>query len=691
MSARALGWLVVVLTSGAVLANAAFGAPTIWSAAAIVFTLLYHAVVFGAKLVRRREGIGPFLLGLACLLAAQSVFQVLFYYLGLRLGAWTDALSLTLTLVTFQLVLPVSDEAAATADDTRYSILDTRNLWLAAALIPALIAFGYVLRGAVTQATDVSIRTPWPLLPPGTLLALAIIPLCAWLAAWKSNRRWVTAVIVSLALVSVAVIAPLLYRLGYGFDGFLHVATERIVFDTGTLEPKPLYYMGQYVFVTWLARLAALPIEAADRFLVPVAIAFLPLFFLYGRRAATRWEDAALLLFLPLAPFVATTPQSFAYVLGFGAVVISLNGKTHPAAGLSLAAWSLAVHPLAGLPLAGATLALQWTDMRGSRALRSPITWLLALAAAAAVPFAFLVISRGASTGIEWDASRIFDVRTWVGSFTALVPPRNRVALWPDWTALVLFLAPVVAITTAIMAVLRDAESRSRWIALIAIGAGTTFGGFVMRAAGEFAFLIDYERGNYADRLFLVGFLLLVPPAAAGAARWLAKLETAPALPVAALLLGLAAWHGAQAHAALPRHDAAAASYGWSVGRGDVEAVRWIDSDSQGATYAVLANQSVSAAAVREFGFKRYHDDVFYYPIPTGGALYQHFLEAVGREQTLEPIREAALLTASDIIYVVVNEYWWDAKRVAEELSALADKETTTSDGRVRVFRFDVK
>ncbi len=689
MSPRLTSWLVVALTSGAVLANAALGAPRLWTAAAIAFALLYHAVVFGAKLARRREGPGPFLLGLACLLAAQSVFQVLFYYLGMSLGAWSDALSLMLSLALFQSLLP-ADEPSADADDIRPSLFDARNLWIAASLIPAFVAAGFVLRGAITQATDVSIRTPWPLLPSGTLLALAVIPLCAWLAAWKADRRWVTALLVSLALFSVAIITPFLYRLGYGFDGFLHVATERIVLETGTLEPKPLYYMGQYVFVTWITRLAALPIESTDRLLVPVTVLFLPLLFLYGRRAANRWEDAALLLFLPLAPFVATTPQSFAYVLGFGAVLLSLDGKAHPAAGLSLAAWSLAIHPLAGLPLAGATVTLQWVNLRRERAVRSPITWLLALASAAAVPLAFFLISRGASTGIVWDFSRVLDLQTWVSSFSALSPPRNRVALWPDWTALVLFLTPLLAAAAALAAIWRDEEQRHRWTVLTAIGAGTALGGVLMRAAGDFAFLIDYERGNYADRLLLVGLLLVLPAAAVGASRWLAKLETAPAAPAAALLLGLAAWHGAQAHAALPRHDAASASYGWSVGRGDIEAVRWIDSDAQGKAYAVLANQSVSAAAVREFGFKRYHGDVFYYPIPTGGELYQYFLEAVGKEQTPDPIREAAQLTASDVVYVVVNEYWWDAKRVAEELSALADKETTTSDGRVRVFRFDL-
>ena len=46
--------------------------------------------------------------------------------------------------------------------------------------------------------------------------------------------------------------------------------------------------------------------------------------------------------------------------------------------------------------------------------------------------------------------------------------------------------------------------------------------------------------------------------------------------------------------------------------------------------YAVPARtRARRRRAVREFGFKRYVDDVFYYPIPTGGPLYEQFLQLV--------------------------------------------------------------
>ena len=81
---------------------------------------------------------------------------------------------------------------------------------------------------------------------------------------------------------------------------------------------------------------------------------------------------------------------------------------------------------------------------------------------------------------------------------------------------------------------------------------------------------------------------------------------------------------------ALPRHDALVTGRGWSTGAADQEAVKLIEYDADGKPYTVLANQSVSAAAVDLLGFKRYSTtndgDVFFYPIPTGGPLYETFL-----------------------------------------------------------------
>ena len=151
---------------------------------------------------------------------------------------------------------------------------------------------------------------------------------------------------------------------------------------------------------------------------------------------------------------------------------------------------------------------------------------------------------------------------------------------------------------------------------------------------------------------------------------------------------------------ALPRHDALVTGRGWSTGAADQEAVKLIEYDADGKPYTVLANQSVSAAAVDLLGFKRYSTtndgDVFFYPIPTGGPLYETFLRMTYGEPSRDTAKDAAKLGGTDLVYVVLNSYWWKAPQVAESLRAVADKDWSvppqTEEGwKLRVFKFDLK
>ena len=677
MSQRVLGWIVILFTAGAVLGNAYIAANPLFAKAAIAFAVIYHAAIFGARLNRGSQGVGAFLLGLGSLLASQSVIQVAFYYIGMPLDAWSDALSLTLSLCAFQIILPI-DEQSSARDKEPEPIAWS---WVIALLIPAAISLFFVLKGSSGATTDLSIRTPWPLLPVGTLAAIVILAMSTWLAAWKSRSIVFTAILASATVLAVSLIAPLLYSIGFGFDGFLHRASEKLLLETGTISPKPLYYMGQYVLVTWLSRLTDIPLDLFDRFLVPILAACLPLMAVPFFKRDEKTAIAALVLFLPLSVFVVTTPQSLAYVAGLGAILFALN-KRHPLVAITWAAWSLSIHPLAGMPFAAATLAFLAPFMW--------LRWLFVLAGIVSVPAAFAVLNTSQAS-VSWDFSRLFDGAVFSSFLSSLQPPQNRVALWADWTVLAVFLTPLVAFAGAIIAAWKDRDRRELWLTCIVLAVGTALAGFILRAAGDFAFLIDYERGNYADRLFLVANLFLVVPAAIGFARGIAASFIGPPLTIVTLLLGLAAWHGALAYAALPRHDAANVSRGWSVGAADVEAVRWIDRDAGDAPYTVLANQSVSAAAVRELGFKRYANDVFFYPIPTGGPLYQQFLDSMDPRSSTDTIREAGRLGQSKLIYVVLNDYWWNAQKTGETLSALAQNEQTIRNGKVRIFRFDLK
>lgn len=664
-----------------------------------VFLFLFYAHKLGTWLIEEASDVKRWVSGAFALLAVTVLFQTAFYYLGILLSAVTDAVSLALAIwLLFTLLFFTGSENEEL--EAEYTLDYKKLAWFAAFFIPAVICIGFVLKAATANGTTESIRTPWPFLPEGSFLAIALLPIFAWFVAKKTTSTFLTGIVSLMSVLSVTLIAPFIYKLGFGFDGFLHRASQRILFETGTLTPKPLYYIGQYTLNTWMSRLIDINLIHIDRFLVPLSISLLiaALYLVFRRTQSHAFAISAAAAVITLSPFVATTPQAFAYIVGTCALILSFGVARgiHVILPLSLAFWCLAIHPLAGLPFIGAVAAVIWAGWLTSRdrtPLRSPIIYLLVFGTAISVPLAFFVFSQD-SGQIAWNVGRLWNNLPAFGELLLRLP-QNHVALWADWANYAAFLLPFIAWGFSIYA-LKDTEERTRILPLLLISAGTWISGYILSTVGEFTFLINYERGNYSDRLTLISFMLLFYPSAVGFGRLSKHMLRRGPLAVAVFLLCFAAWQAGHAYNALPRHDAAAASRGWSVGRHDFEAVRFIEQDAGETSYTVLANQSVSAAAVETYGFARYVENektaeqIFYYPIPTGGTLYQLYLNAVSPEPSFDAINEAGRLGESEIVYVVLNDYWWDAERVGGALQEKAEDVTMFGDGQVRVFRFSV-
>ncbi len=668
---------------------------------AALFALIFHAQILGRRLLRTGGWASQTSYGALVFLAIQSLAQTAWFYSGRPLGTTSDLWTMTAAMVIADLIALIGSsephQDKATTWDLRKGLLATL---LAGAGIAAL---AFVLLGAFRGSTAVSIRTPWPLLLPGTLTAIALIWITSALTGWLTRSAALAATLAGVGIGATTAIAPLLYRIGYGFDGFLHIASERIIMATGTLSPRPLYYIGQYVFTTWFARNAGLPIEAVDRWLVPIAAAFLIPFALYVARRESETALLPFILFLvPLAPFVATTPQALAYLLGLAALLLCRGLHTDRVSALGpfiLAAWSAAIHPLAGVPFLFIVFALwsatEWQNTAVRRIMRG-FAIAAAVGAAAAVPALFAILSRS-GTDIRWDPALLFHPDPWLSLAGQLIPWLGNVfAVWPGWASLALRATPAILIIALIVAI-RQSRGVDRWRASLLLGAagGLLLSSAALKSAGDFAFLIDYERGNYADRLILLAILCLIPFTIDPIARLLEKARTRPLITIA-LLATCGAFAAGQSYAALPRYDAVEAGHGWSVGQADIDAVRAIDHDAGTRPYTVLADQSVSAAAVSQFGFKRYNGDIFFYPIPTGGRLYDTFLAMTYNEPSRDTAKDAARLGGTDLVYVVLNDYWWNAEQLADELSAIADKTLPIGDatqglGRsATVYVFDV-
>lgn len=663
-----------------------------------LFCLLYASHRLAPRFAPKHAPIPSLFITLASLLGIQSILQALAYYANIPLNLTTDIASQVIALTISYLAVyqktppPLSEEKGLSSPDKKN---DAQSLFnIASVTIPALVGISFIIYHANRVATTNAIRTPWELLPTGTIVAFLLIVGSAWLAAWRRQSSPLIWSIVTLFFLALALVTPLVYPLGFGFDGFLHRASEHLLLTTGTLTPKPLYYMGQYVFTTWLTRVVSLPLRTVDLFLLVGSLAILPATLALKKNTSGTHRLtllAALPFLLPLKPWISATPQSFAYLLGVSGLFLAQD-EEHAALfpALILGLWSAVVHPLAGLPLLGGILLCAWQQyIHPHPWIKKMGTVTIALGSALAVPLAFFFIRGGANTQATWHLDRVFSVDQFATLANLLRTPAIRLSLWADWAAFVEFLFPLCLLVLAALGAWKNNRGSSART-LTGTGLLLLIATYAMQQITTFTFLIEYERQDYIQRLFLVGQLLLLPAALKGLAFVWENVKQQPAISLYGFLIFMAAWQGARIYRAFPYHDATHIEHGWNVSQNDKEAVRWIERDSQGKPYTVLANQSVSAAAVEEFGFKRYANDVFFYPIPTGGRLYQVFLRAASTQVTKKDIEAAAELGKSTLVYLVLNDYWWQATEVAETLTPLAHTNYELNRGAVRIYKFDL-
>ncbi len=549
--------------------------------------------------------------------------------------------------------------------------------------------------------TNESIISPWQAIPNyffllyffagSTLLLLILL---------KNKFNLLFIIIFSFFVNSIAII---IYRFGFGFDFFIHQATMDLIDLKGLVEPKPFYYLGQYSIIIVLHKLFFIPIFYLHLLLVPSLAAILIPINL--QKVLPKYFNSEILIsisllffaILPLGIFFNTTPQNLAFLFLLLVIIRGLDCQNYfdliYIYLFSLAA--LLTQPIAGIP--AVLLAIAVTVYNSDlKSLKNHLYRLLFVLSAISLPAAFILLNKLNKNTPNLDNSSIDNNVNILGGLLAKisirVPNQESVVLntiyFFENNLLAIFF---IFIIFGLFIFYKQKKVHPVFVVYLYLATGL-FVSYIITANLSFDFLIDYERLDYSTRIFSVSMMLFAPFLLLSLRAILLSLKNKNLAIKTICYFFLTLLIPIFLYINYPRFDNYHNSHGYSVGQDDIDATHWIEDDAR-TDYIVLANQQTAVAALHEFGFNRYYktgdkQEIFYYPIPTGGPMYTYFLDMVNKKPERTTIVRAMRLVNVDIGYFVINKYWWASSKIIDEAKTEADSWHEINSGNIYIFKY---
>ncbi len=565
------------------------------------------------------------------------------------------------------------------------SCLISRIYWLDVVLIIiGIVGWSWT----TAHRTLESIRSPWWVLPSGWL----IIPLTLLIIGTRIRNRLSLSIVIVTFFTLLSTLLVCIYALGYGFDIHIHSAALRIIEDGGQIFPRTPYYAGFYALTLIIHTiLPFVSIALIGQWIPPLVATFvLSASLLQLSKHSKPISMVFITLLFPMSWISESTPQALAFTFALGsAMLIVLNAPLRLSLMATIATGS--IHVLSGIPVALA-LAYHLMTVRNHQWISRTIIAL----GACIIPALFIILTDRAGHPIVWSIPALplslpiaREFNPWLDiAFTIY---------WSRWMIVLLLL--IVSIRTALHRSQRWC-SPSEWSLLLG-SASALLGSVILRGFQSFPNVIAYETNDYPQRLTQTAILLALPvlllrltegfellrSRARATVRWVS-------IPLLGIIVSMCVY------ALYPIDvDGYHIDKGYSMSIHDLRAVEWIHTDAGQAEYVVLANQSVSAAAIERYGFQTYFniyntatqkiEPIFYYPVPTGGRLYPFYLQFVYKAPQRATVMDALTLVGARRAYVVINRYWRDSNNLIQSARQDSDKAHTIDDGAIWIFRYD--
>ncbi len=568
--------------------------------------------------------------------------------------------------------------------------------------IPALFVFFFYFMGKARS--DAAFVSPWEKIDGLILPIYFLIVFLGLLAIHLKAKETYNLALISGIFFAHLGVALIVYKFGYGFDSFIHRAAENYISQNGEIVPKSPYYIGQYTFITALAKLLAVKIDWVDKLLLPVfaaiyipAAAFWSLGRIFNKKAAPLL--ALTILAIPLTNLIVTTPYGFSLAFFIITVFFGMNylASGRPAFPILflLAMTTFFVHPITGIPaLLFVFAALVFRKMPANRALKISAGIIFFTLSAVAAPAALAIFSRlSNAAAIIWKWNFAWEM-------PALFKRFNFLLDFVYFYKMNLFYLLIILAGIGLAAAFKKKTEKIPLVgAIIASGLFASY--LMMKNFATFPLLGEGENQNYADRLFEIGTILLLPAIFFALERVLSNLKNTDWKIKLSSFAIIAAVITSSFYLTYPRRDIYEISHGWSVGKNHLEAVNFIENDAGSDSYIVLSDQATSAAALREFGFTNFKNgekrhlqtpggEIFYYPIPLGGKLYRYYLDIMYKNSGEEGLLGALRFANKKTGYLVINDYWENYKKIKYEFlnQGLPLKEI---DKKTAIFKIEIK
>ncbi|OGY45480.1 MAG: hypothetical protein A2744_02215 [Candidatus Buchananbacteria bacterium RIFCSPHIGHO2_01_FULL_44_11] len=553
----------------------------------------------------------------------------------------------------------------------------------------AIIAFTFLWSGQTSQ----SIQSPWQTVFSKFFLVYFLATLFLFTYILLSKRTKLPLILLIVHTFLSTSVALIVYQIGYGFDPFIHQATEEVINQTGTIKPTPLYYLGQYAIVVFLHKLTLLKIVFIDQSLVPLlASLLLPtttyFVFHYWLKRPQALTLAMLMLVVPYGGFIMTAPQNLANLFFVITILLSLlyfRGQITISIFYLLAAATIVIHPLAGLPLLITIFLFNlFKALYDSYKRYLGLFFLTAVVFVFVMPLAFIINDSGinlARPNLSWHA---LNPLAWVNRFDL---PLDLVYLI-NFNQLILAL---LIIGTGIIYLKKHQLLKNNAVYLIAaLVILANF--FLVKYFLTFPSLSDYDKTYFVNRLSLLAFYVLLPIFLIGLHLIIKRFFGHDIFGKFFIVLTLSGLITASLYLSYPRVNLYEPAKFFSVSDSDLKAVRLIEQTAS-PQHVVLANQMVGVAAIKEFGFKQYYNGQFYYSMPNGPdkTFYDLYLEMIYQGAKKETMLKAMAEAKTDQAYFVLNQYWRDSEKIAEQAKQSADKVYSIDEGEIYIFEYNLE